>query len=138
MKNKKRGRPANKFKREKGERYQTLADKIVVLLTNRDDLPRLKLIKLLNTTEGNVDQAIRKNRKSGIKIFPVKGPGTALRIVNSQGDAMKFIAWRRGRCLGTAKDLVFNEHELGQEYRRLSKSSTELLSQINAATNLEE
>lgn len=122
-------------KKDKGRKHQTLKAKIVILLQERNDLTRNKLIDILQKSEGTVNMALTSLRKVGYRIWPSKGPGTPLKIANSQLDAAKFINWRRGRFLGTAKRMIVAEFELGQEYRELAESPKNLLLALNKAKN---
>lgn len=130
MKNKK-----TKVTKEKKAKYQTLANRIVILLQNRNDVTRLMLPDLTGKSMEQCDMALTKLRKSGFSIFPSKGAGTPLRIASSQLQSTKYLNWRRAKYLPTMKRMIIAEQVAGESYPALSEKSTELLQIISEATN---
>lgn len=122
-------------KKKQGLKYQSLKVKVVTLLQQRNDVSRQMLPSLLNATQECVDMALTSLRKAGFRIFPVRGPGTPLRIASSRTESEKYIMWRRRRYLPTTIRMIAAEHEIGEEYRGLATRSSELLEAINNTTS---
>lgn len=120
-----------KTKIEKGEKYQSLKSKIVILLQKRKDLTRHGLAALLNKNVSHIDVALTHLRKAGFHIWPSKGPGTPLKIATSQLESEKYINWRRRVYLDTAHRMIITEVELGEQYRTLSSSPKQLLNLLS-------
>ena len=131
---KKRKNSRKLVEKEPRLKYQTHKDKILNILTQRSDVTRIILQDLIGTKEGCIDQAIRNMKKLGIRIFPIKGPGTPLRIARGPFDTAKSIEWERGRHLGTIKRMIISEQEAGEQYAQLANKPVELLGIINSTT----
>ena len=125
---------ASAERRKKGERYQSLESKIVVLLQQRSDVTRLMLPELLNKHITLIDSAMGSLRKKGFRVAPLNGPGTPIRIANTQTEVLKFINWRRNRFLPTSKRLIIAEHESGEQFKQLAPYPKQLLITLNEAT----
>ena|SRR3990167_6172401 len=121
-------------RRRRGERYQSLESKIVILLEQRSDVTRLMLPELLKKSLILIDSAMGSLRKKGFRIAPLNGPGTPMRIANTQTEVLKFINWRRNRFLPTSKRLIIAEHESGEQFKQLAPYPKQLLITLNEAT----
>ena len=124
----------NKIQREKGEKYQSIMAKVIILLQQRNDLTRRKLCETLGYTWGNnnpVDVALTKLRKAGYKIYPSGGYNSPLRVVTSESMANKYIAWRHKKYLPTARRMIMAELELGDEYKGLEGKYKDTLKFLN-------
>jgi hypothetical protein len=125
---------------QKGEKKPTLKSKIVVLLQQRSDVTRHKLIELLGYEPYSrqaivVDMALTELRKAGYRIFPLRGPGTPLRIANTAVESEKYINHRRKIFLPTITGMIISEHEIGQQYKELKDKPAELNKILNNATD---
>lgn len=117
------------------EKRNTLANKIINLLNSRRDVTRLMLPTLMNAQLICVDRALTRLRKIGIKIWAVNGPGTPLKIVNSQTDMVKYNVSRRAKYLPTAHRMYIVEMEAGEQYKELAGSSDDLIKKLTTTTD---
>ena len=116
-------------------KHEFLSDKILILLSQRNDVTRLGLIELLNKSEAVIDMTLVNLRKKGFKIYPSKGAGSPLRIATTKTQCENWIKWRRNRFLPTTKRMVVSEQDVGEIYPILADKKEDLLEQINNATN---
>lgn len=121
-------------RRKKGERYQSLASKIIVILQQRSDVTRSMLAEILKKPQNTVDMAMTSLRKKGYRVAPLNGPGTPIRIANTQTEVLKFMNWRRNRFLPTSKRLIVAEYESGEQFKQLASYPKQLLITLNEAT----
>lgn len=136
MKKLRRGRPAKVgFVKKIKTAYQSLEDRIIILLKSRNDVTRLMLPGLLNVTQEAVDQALYWARRHGFRIFPSKGPGTPLRIATGQTDSEKYINWNRSLKLASTRRMIVTEFKIAEQYPQLSEKKVELLEILNQSTN---
>ena len=125
----------NSEEREEGERYQSVKVRLLNLLGGRNDVTRQKAAELLGISVGNVSGAMTSLRKSGIRIFPSRGPGTPLKVVTTRTDAERYLNWTDSRYLGTAKRMVATASEFGEQYQELAGRPVVLLQTLNNATS---
>jgi len=126
----------NKIIKEKGVKFQSLKSKIVILLESRNDVTRMMLTDILHKTQKQIDNALVSLRKDGFRVFPVRGPGTPLRIAGSLTECSKYLNWRRRLHLSTSRRLVMQETEIGEQFASLAVKPKELLKMLNEATNI--
>lgn len=125
----------NKKEKVVKQKYISLKSRIVILLQNRDDITRQMLPDLTGKPQNHCDMALTGLRKDGFKVFPVRGPGTPLRIASGQVENAKYINWRRALFLPTIKRMVIAEHTIGEKYPQLNEKPVQLLQMINETTS---
>lgn len=121
--------------REKGEKYQSIKSRILVLLEKRNDVTRFMLSDLLNVGQDQINMALTGLRKLGFKVWPPKGPGTPLKIATNQTDTAKYIAYRRRLLLPTARRMILTEFEAGEQFAQLENQPKQLLEILNNSTH---
>jgi len=123
-------------KRAKGVAFSSNRAKIIILIKTRNDVTRKMLPTLLGKAEGLVNSALVGLRKQGYKIYPIRGQGTPLRIAETETENEKYIAWIRGRRLGSAKQMIKTEFLIGNDlYPKLKDKPQELMLMLNDASN---
>ena len=114
---------------------QTLGNKIVTLLTQRNDVTRQMLPELLGCSQPTADNTVKNLRKLGFSIYPSKGPGTPLCIADTLTRKVKYLNWRSHLYLNTAKRMIVDEVEAGEQYRELADRPSKLLKELNETPN---
>ena len=117
--------------------FQSVKKKVMTILSNRKDVTRSMLPGLCNSNMEAVSAALTSLRKSGINIYPPKGPGTPLKIASTAREQNEYLMWRRRLYLPTAKRMVTNEARMAEEFPQLADRPVELLKTLNEAKNVD-